>query len=65
MRHALPRYKQDGDTLSRNVTALWGILEAATTDPEAGSIVFVLDALDECLLDEHAQDHNTNVSVST
>ncbi|KAL8299273.1 hypothetical protein RB593_009254 [Gaeumannomyces tritici] len=53
MRHALPRYKQDGAGLANNVTALWNILESATADPQAGTVVIVLDALDECLQDEH------------
>ncbi|KLU92875.1 hypothetical protein, variant, partial [Magnaporthiopsis poae ATCC 64411] len=53
MRHALPRYKQDGAGLANNVTALWNILESATADPQAGPVVIVLDALDECLQDEH------------
>ncbi|KAI0424748.1 hypothetical protein F5Y09DRAFT_353104 [Xylaria sp. FL1042] len=53
MRHALARYKQEGEKLSNNVTALWNVLEAAAADPEAGTIIIVLDALDECLQDEH------------
>ncbi|EJT77594.1 hypothetical protein GGTG_02700 [Gaeumannomyces tritici R3-111a-1] len=52
MHHALPRYKQDGAGLANNVTALWDILKSATADPEAGTVVIVLDALDECLQDE-------------
>ncbi|KAL8382976.1 hypothetical protein RB595_006647 [Gaeumannomyces hyphopodioides] len=53
MHHALPRYKQDGAGLAHNVTALWDILKSATADPQAGTVVIVLDALDECLQDEH------------
>ncbi|EJT68836.1 hypothetical protein GGTG_13589 [Gaeumannomyces tritici R3-111a-1] len=49
MRHALPRYKQDGAGLASNITALWNILESATADPEAGTVLIVFDALDECL----------------
>ncbi|KAL8409624.1 hypothetical protein RB594_007901 [Gaeumannomyces avenae] len=52
MHHALPRYKQDGAGLTNNVTALWDILKSATADPEAGTVVIILDALDECLQDE-------------
>ncbi|KAI1146642.1 hypothetical protein F4825DRAFT_440007 [Nemania diffusa] len=52
IRHALPRYKQDGEKLTDNVTALWDVLQGAAADPEAGSIIIVLDALDECLQDE-------------
>ncbi|KAL8351982.1 hypothetical protein RB601_002347 [Gaeumannomyces tritici] len=52
MHHALSRYKQDGAGLAHNVTALWDILKSAAADPEAGTVVIVLDALDECLQDE-------------
>ncbi|KAI1132729.1 hypothetical protein F5Y10DRAFT_292416 [Nemania abortiva] len=52
MRHALPRFKQDGENLSNNVTALWDILQSAAADSEAGAIIIVLDALDECIQDE-------------
>ncbi|KAI3335237.1 hypothetical protein F4824DRAFT_465195 [Ustulina deusta] len=52
MPHALQRYRQHGAKLREDVTALWNILEAATADPEAGSIVIVLDALDESVQDE-------------
>jgi len=49
IRHATPRYEQDGQALVRNTTQLWNILEDAVQDPQAGSIILVLDALDECL----------------
>ena len=52
IRHAVERYEQNGPNLAKNTTALWRILEAATADPEAGTIILVLDALDECLQDE-------------
>ncbi|TLS21308.1 uncharacterized protein PpBr36_10327 [Pyricularia pennisetigena] len=52
MRHALARYKQDGAKLAENVTALWNTLESASADPEAGTVLIVLDALDECRQDE-------------
>ncbi|ELQ32321.1 hypothetical protein OOU_Y34scaffold01189g3 [Pyricularia oryzae Y34] len=52
MRHALARYKQDGAKLADNVTALWNILESASADPEAGTVLIVLDGLDECRQDE-------------
>ncbi|TLD17323.1 uncharacterized protein PgNI_01055, partial [Pyricularia grisea] len=52
MRHALARYKQDGAKLADNTTALWNVLESASADPEAGTVLIVLDALDECRQDE-------------
>ncbi|KAK1756048.1 hypothetical protein QBC47DRAFT_178875 [Echria macrotheca] len=52
IRHALPRYKQDREKLASNVTALWDILETATADSEAGTVVIILDALDECRQDK-------------
>ncbi|KAJ3564785.1 hypothetical protein NPX13_g7729 [Xylaria arbuscula] len=50
--HALRKYKQNGDKLASNTTALWRILQTAAADPNAGPIILVLDALDECLQDE-------------
>ncbi|RWA10551.1 hypothetical protein EKO27_g4558 [Xylaria grammica] len=52
MRHALRRYRQNGEQLANNVTELWNILEDAAADPVAGTVIIVLDALDECLQDE-------------
>lgn len=53
LRHyATESYKKDGEKLSGNATALWNILENAAVDPKAGTIIIVLDALDECSQDE-------------
>jgi len=49
LRHATSKYAQDGPALVRNSTALWEILENVVQDPLAGSVILVLDALDECL----------------
>ena len=48
IRHATSRYAQDGLALVENTASLWEILENAVQDPQAGSIILVLDALDEC-----------------
>ncbi|KAJ5797520.1 uncharacterized protein N7503_006816 [Penicillium pulvis] len=48
IKHALPRYKARGDSLVTNFFELWQILVACATDPGAGELVCVMDALDEC-----------------
>lgn len=52
VQHAMPEYRQNGEKLPNVTSALWDILWRATSDPDAGSIAFVLDALDECDTDE-------------
>ncbi|KAI1817440.1 hypothetical protein GGS20DRAFT_9185 [Poronia punctata] len=52
MRHAIDRYKRLGAKLPDDITELWNILVDAINDPESGTIVIVLDALDECKQDE-------------
>jgi ankyrin repeat protein len=44
----MPEYKRYEEKLVHLTSSLWRILENASKDPEAGSIIFVLDALDEC-----------------
>ena len=39
---------QKGDHLSKSFHKLWNILTKAMTDPRAGEVICVLDALDEC-----------------
>ncbi|KAL4755652.1 ankyrin repeat-containing domain protein, partial [Aspergillus foveolatus] len=48
MRHALPSHKNYGKDLTQNFSELWRILEGCANLPDAGEIVCVLDALDEC-----------------
>ena len=50
IRHAIPEYERNGDGLKNVTASLWNILEAAGNDPEAGPVVILLDALDECAL---------------
>lgn len=52
IRHAMPEYRQNGHSLVKVTSALWDILWKATSDPDAGSVVIVLDALDECIKEE-------------
>ena len=55
LRHAESVYKVYGTDLKESFKPLWDILITAAADPEAGEIVCVLDALDEC--DESERDH--------
>lgn len=46
--HAIPQFREDGQGLINSTQSLWTILENAVKDPQAGPIILVLDALDEC-----------------
>ena len=46
--HGLPSHRSYGDNLKNKFSELWEILTKAAEDPEAGEIVCILDALDEC-----------------
>ncbi|EMR87686.1 putative ankyrin repeat protein [Botrytis cinerea BcDW1] len=48
IRHAMPEFRDNGPSLAGITELLWKILEKAGADPEAGPVIFVLDALDEC-----------------
>ncbi|KAH8689906.1 hypothetical protein BGW36DRAFT_307105 [Talaromyces proteolyticus] len=48
IQHAMQDYTTEGDKLPKNFHKLWGILVKATSDPKAGEVVCILDALDEC-----------------
>ncbi|KAJ5930977.1 hypothetical protein N7466_006470 [Penicillium verhagenii] len=48
IQHAIEHFKTDGPTLIRSTIKLWTILEKALNDTQAGSVIIVLDALDEC-----------------
>ncbi|KIN06938.1 hypothetical protein OIDMADRAFT_185267, partial [Oidiodendron maius Zn] len=50
--HAMKQFSKDGQGLINSTNSLWTILENAVQDPEAGSVIIVLDALDECLESE-------------
>lgn len=45
--HALPQYERDGEKLIDSTASLWIVLDKVVQDPRAGSIIIVLDALDE------------------
>lgn len=46
--HALKEWQQHGTSLKDDASALWRVLVEAMSDPYAGNIVFVINALDEC-----------------
>jgi len=48
IQHAMKRFEKDGLGLINSLNSLWTILGDAVRDPQAGSIIIVLDALDEC-----------------
>jgi len=67
IRHAIAEYKKEGDHLKNVTASLWKILEAAGKDAEAGRMVILLDALDECAesdFEELIQGLNTCVGGS-
>lgn len=47
-RHAASALKECGQSLKKEFEELWRILISASSDPSAGDIVCILDALDEC-----------------
>ena len=53
--HGLPSHKSCGNDLRTSFSELWDILVKAAKDPEAGEIVCILDALDECEKNEREQ----------
>jgi hypothetical protein len=48
LKHALPEFRTNGTKLPELFSNLWDILTQAAAGPEAGIIMCVLDALDEC-----------------
>ncbi|KAI7971989.1 hypothetical protein EIK77_007588 [Talaromyces pinophilus] len=51
----MEHYKKNGNNLVNITTLLFSILEKACEDPEAGSVIFVVDALDECSIPDLQQ----------
>ena len=48
IRHAMPDFRSMGQGLIESFTSLWDIFVLAVSDPRAGPIYCVMDALDEC-----------------
>jgi ankyrin repeat domain-containing protein 50 len=55
IRHALPIHRNHGEKLRQNFSELWRILVECADSLDAGEIVCVLDALDECNTDGRRQ----------
>ncbi|UKZ49434.1 hypothetical protein TrVGV298_003681 [Trichoderma virens] len=52
--HAMTEFRKDGHALINSTESLWKVLRNTTEDPQAGPIIIVLDALDECAESEFA-----------
>ncbi|KAH7122203.1 hypothetical protein B0J13DRAFT_512355, partial [Dactylonectria estremocensis] len=48
IKHAMPLFRKDGQGLINSTQSLWEVLRNAIKDPQAGPVIMVLDALDEC-----------------
>ncbi|KAJ5745816.1 hypothetical protein N7520_010998 [Penicillium odoratum] len=53
--YALEKFDTDGRQLISSSRELWNILTSVSSNPNAGEIVFVIDALDECQDDDRNQ----------
>ena len=54
LKHSVPAFRQNGNKLPELFDRLWSIFTSIATDPEAGNIICVLDALDECKASDRA-----------
>ena len=48
LKYAMTQFYNHGEHIRTMIIALWSILEEAVSSPDAGRIICVLDALDEC-----------------
>ncbi|OKO97966.1 Ankyrin repeat domain-containing protein 50 [Penicillium subrubescens] len=46
--HAIPQFRKDGQGLVNSTQSLWRVLGNAVKDPQAGPVILVIDAVDEC-----------------
>jgi ankyrin repeat protein len=49
IKHAIGAFEKNGNKLVNSTDSLWSILSNTLQDPEAGKVILVIDALDECL----------------
>ncbi|KAF4763491.1 hypothetical protein HAV15_000099 [Penicillium sp. str.  len=47
--HAMEEFRNNGQDLINSTKSLWKIMRKTVDDPRAGSIIIVLDAIDECV----------------
>jgi hypothetical protein len=52
IKHAIPQFEKNGHSLIGSTESLWRIFIDSIKDPGAGSVIIVLDALDECAASE-------------
>jgi len=55
IKYALKSHREYGPKLTKNFFELWQILSDCVTSPDAGEIICVLDALDECKEDSRRE----------
>ncbi|CAH0045468.1 unnamed protein product [Clonostachys solani] len=48
IRHAVKLFQENGTFFTSSTSSLWNLLHAATSDPQAGSVIIVFDALNDC-----------------
>ena len=48
IRHAMKDFNSKGAQFTKESDTLWRIFKAATTDPNCGDVICIIDALDEC-----------------
>ncbi|KAK0755584.1 hypothetical protein N5P37_011826, partial [Trichoderma harzianum] len=54
IKHAMTQFRKDGQGIINSTESLWKVLRNAINDPQAGPVIIVLDALDECAESEFA-----------
>jgi len=52
IKYALPAFWENKEKTFQNFEVMWGIIQNIALYPNCGKIVFLLDALDECLNSE-------------
>jgi ankyrin repeat protein len=52
IQHAMKQYEKDGEGMVNSTKSLWTILQDAMQGQQAGPVIILLDALDECLATE-------------
>jgi ankyrin repeat protein len=48
IKHAIDEHSNSGENMINNTISLWRIFDKVFRDPQAGPVIIVLDALDEC-----------------
>jgi hypothetical protein len=48
IKHAMKEFKNKDKKFTEGLDTLWNIFKAATTDPDCGNVICIIDGLDEC-----------------